>query len=63
MSRLQLEAFDLVKALFCEVNPIPVKAALAMMGKINGTLRNPLTEMEPENQERLKKEMEAYGLL
>ncbi len=61
--KLQLEAFDLVKALFCEVNPIPVKAALAMMGKINGTLRNPLTEMEPENQERLKKEMEAYGLL
>ena len=49
--RLQLEAIPLIKALFCEVNPIPVKAAFKIMGKSTGPLRMPLTEMEPENQE------------
>lgn len=61
--RLQLEAMDLCGALFCEVNPIPVKAALNMMGKEAGPLRKPLTEMEDANKERLKKAMKAYGLL
>ena len=58
--RLQLEAIPLIKALFCEVNPIPVKAAFKIMGKSTGPLRMPLTEMEPENQEILRA---AYGLI
>lgn len=60
--QLQLEAFDLVNALFCEVNPIPVKAALNMMGLEAGSLRLPLTEMEEKNKERLKAAMIAYGI-
>jgi 4-hydroxy-tetrahydrodipicolinate synthase len=60
---LQLKAMDLCNALFCEVNPIPVKKALEMMGMIGGTLRLPLTEMEPATTERLKKSMQEYGLL
>jgi 4-hydroxy-tetrahydrodipicolinate synthase len=59
---LQLEALDLVNALFCEVNPIPVKAALNMMGFEAGTLRLPLTDMEEKNKERLKAAMVAYGI-
>lgn len=61
--KLQLEAVDLVEALFCEVNPIPVKAAMNMMGWNVGTHRGPLTEIEPENRERLKKAMKEYGIL
>lgn len=59
---LQLEALDLVNNLFSEVNPIPVKAAMNMMGFEVGLLRSPLTEMEPQNQEKLKAAMTAYGL-
>lgn len=62
-ARLQLEAIPLVAELFCEVNPIPVKAAMNLMGKEVGPLRMPLTEMEPQNQARLKAAMEAYGLV
>lgn len=61
--RLQLEALDLCNALFCEVNPIPVKTALNLMGVEAGPLRMPLTAMEPANEERLKKAMKAYGIL
>ena len=61
--RLQLEAFDLIKALFSEVNPIPVKAALNMMGMEAGVLRAPLTEMEPQNQEKLRQAMTEYGIV
>ncbi|MCM1090885.1 MAG: 4-hydroxy-tetrahydrodipicolinate synthase [Muribaculum sp.] len=61
--KLQLEALDLCSALFCEVNPIPVKKALNLMGMEAGTLRMPLTEMEPANVERLEKAMKAYGIL
>ena len=60
---LQLKALPLVKALFCEVSPIPVKAAFKLMGKSAGPLRMPLTEMEPEHQERLRAAMKEYGLL
>ena len=60
---LQLKAIDLVDALFCEVNPIPVKTALNLMGKEVGPMRGPLCEMEEHNLARLKKAMEAYGLL
>ena len=59
---LQLKSLELIDALFCEVNPIPVKAALNLMGKEVGPLRGPLTEMEPQNQERLAKAMRAYGI-
>ena len=62
-ARLQLAAIPLIEALFCEVNPIPVKAAINMMGKGAGPLRLPLTEMEPQNQARLRAAMEAYGIL
>ena len=60
---LQLKAIPLITELFSEVNPIPVKAAMNMMGKGVGPLRMPLTEMEPQNQETLKKAMTAYGIL
>ncbi len=59
----QLRAMELCGALFCEVNPIPVKKALELMGMINGTLRMPLSEMEPANVKRLETAMKEYGLL
>lgn len=60
---LQLQAIPLINALFCEVNPIPVKAGMNLMGKETGPMRLPLTEMEPQNQEMLKKAMQEYGIL
>lgn len=60
--KLQLEAIDLIKSLFCEVNPIPVKTALDLMGMEAGPLRLPLTEMEPSNVERLKESLINYGI-
>ncbi len=59
---MQLKALPLVHALFCEVNPIPVKAALNLMGKEVGPLRMPMTEMEEAHQEVLKKAMEDFGI-
>ncbi len=59
---LQLKAIDLCGALFCEVNPIPVKKATELMGLSNGVMRMPLTEMEPQNAERLEKAMREYGI-
>lgn len=61
-TKLQLEAIPLAKALFSEVNPIPVKAALNMMGFEVGDLRRPLTPMEAENKEKLKEAMQKYGI-
>ncbi|MDA3847508.1 MAG: 4-hydroxy-tetrahydrodipicolinate synthase, partial [Vallitaleaceae bacterium] len=60
---LQLKILDLVDAAFCEVNPIPVKAALQMMGPAYdaGISRLPLTTMEPENLELLRRAMLTYG--
>ncbi len=60
---LQFKAYPLVKALFSEVNPIPVKTALKMIGFEAGPLRLPLTELEPQHQELLREEMKKYGLL
>lgn len=60
--RLQLEAIDLIKSLFCEVNPIPVKTALNLMGMEAGPLRLPLTEMEGANVERLEESLRNYGI-
>ena len=61
--KMQLEALPVINALFCEVNPIPVKAAMNLQGKEVATLRAPLTEMEPEHQEVLKKAMKELGIL
>ena len=58
----QLKYLDLVQALFSEVNPIPVKAALNLMGKQVGGYRYPLCEMMPDTHEKLRKVMEEYGL-
>jgi len=55
-------AVGLIEALFCEVNPIPVKTALNLMGWKVGPTRMPLCEMEPENEERLKKALADYGI-
>ena len=60
---IQLKAMPLIKALFCEVNPIPVKAAMNLMGKNVGEPRLPLTVMEPAHQEILKKAMKDFGIL
>ncbi|MDD3414441.1 MAG: 4-hydroxy-tetrahydrodipicolinate synthase [Lachnospiraceae bacterium] len=60
---IQFKAIELIKALFCEVNPIPVKKAMNLMGMEAGPLRRPLTEMEPENALRLANAMKAFGLL
>lgn len=54
-AKMQLDCLPLFDALFCEVNPIPAKAAMNMMGKNVGSLRAPLTEMEDHNKEILKK--------
>lgn len=61
--KLQLEYLSLINTLFIEVNPIPVKKALELMGMMGGTLRRPLTEMEEDNAAKLKKEMKAVGLI
>lgn len=60
---IQLKYLDVIHALFCEVNPIPVKAALNMMGKNSGVLRLPLTEMSEKNKAVLKAAMEEVGLI
>ena len=60
---LQLKYVPLIKALFSEVNPIPVKAAMNMMGMNVGPLRLPLTEMEDQNKAVLEQELRKVGLL
>ena len=59
----QLRAIELCDALFCEVNPIPVKEALNLMGKEVGPTHMPLSKMEPEHVEVLKTAMQNYGIL
>ncbi len=58
---LQLKAIPLVDALFCEVNPIPVKKGVALMGIAAGPLRMPLSEIEPAHEEKLRKAMADFG--
>lgn len=60
---IQLKAMPLISALFCEINPIPVKAALNLMGKNVGAPRMPLTEMEEKNREKLATAMRDFGIL
>ena len=59
---MQLDALPLIDALFSEVNPIPVKKALNLMGIKAGPLRKPLTEMEEANAKVLESEMKKYGI-
>ncbi len=61
--RMQLQLRKLCEALFWEVNPIPVKTALAMMGFCQELFRLPMCEMEEENREKLKGVLAAYGLI
>ena len=60
---LQLRLLPLVNALFCEVNPIPVKAAVSAMGYCENYLRLPLTPMEPQNEEKLLALMKAENII
>ncbi|MGD8385767.1 MAG: 4-hydroxy-tetrahydrodipicolinate synthase [Desulfobacteraceae bacterium] len=55
--------FPLCRAMFFETNPIPVKTALGLVGRIDGEMRLPLSPMAPANLEKLKQALEAYGLL
>lgn len=60
--KMQLDALPLIHALFCEVNPIPVKTAMNLMGKEVGPFRMPLCEMEEAHKEGLKNAMKDFGL-
>ena len=62
-ARMQIDYCDLIDALFCEVNPIPVKTAMRLMGWNVGKLRMPLSEMEPAHLEQLKTALKAHNLL
>jgi len=58
----QIKMLKLIKALFIETNPIPIKKAMEEMKLINGTLREPLVELEEEHKKILKREMRRYGI-
>lgn len=59
---LQLKALPLIEQLFCEVNPIPVKKAMQLMGVDCGPLRMPLTEISPEHEKNLAQAMKDFGI-
>lgn len=62
-TKMQLDSIGLIKALFCEVNPIPVKAALNMLGYQVGTPRLPLVEMSIDGKAKMEKELKKFGLI
>ncbi|MBR4695520.1 MAG: 4-hydroxy-tetrahydrodipicolinate synthase, partial [Selenomonadaceae bacterium] len=62
-AKLQIDLADLIDALFCEVNPIPVKAAMRLLGYEAGPLRMPLTDPEPAHLEQIKAALKKHGLL
>lgn len=62
-AKLQTELLDLINLLFCEVNPIPVKAAMAALGWCENYVRLPLTVMEKEHEEKLIASMKKHGLM
>lgn len=62
-TQMQLKSIDLVNSLFCEVNPIPVKEALNLMGYNFGIPRLPLVELSEKGKTRLKTSMENFGLI
>ena len=59
----QLDLIPFINALFCEVNPIPVKAAMSLMGYCENSLRSPLTAMEPEHEAKMAEIMKGLGLI
>jgi len=61
--KLHYRILPLSKAMFIETNPIPVKTAMKLFGRLNGEFRLPLCEMEKENEVKLKKALKNYGLL
>jgi 4-hydroxy-tetrahydrodipicolinate synthase len=61
--KMQIGYADLIDALFCEVNPIPVKVAMRKLGYAAGPLRMPLCEMEPEHEQQLEAALRNHGLL
>lgn len=62
-AELQLKLLDLCNTLFCEVNPVPVKTAMAAMGFCTEEIRLPLSEMEDENKEKLLRSMQRLDLI
>ncbi|MCI7331389.1 MAG: 4-hydroxy-tetrahydrodipicolinate synthase [Selenomonadaceae bacterium] len=62
-AKLQIAYTDLIDALFCEVNPIPVKVAMRKLGYAAGPLRAPLSEMEPAHEQQLEAALHNHGLL
>ena len=62
-TRMQLELLDLINAIFCEVNPVPVKTAMAMLGFCTEEFRLPLCEMEDATRARLTAAMKKHGLI
>lgn len=62
-ARMQLDYLKLINALFCEVNPVPVKTAMAAMGKCTEEMRLPLCEMDDGNKAKLLAVMKDHGLL
>lgn len=62
-AQLQIAYADLIDALFCEVNPIPVKVAMRKLGYAAGPLRMPLCEMEPAHEQQLEAALRNHGLL
>ncbi|HEX9883142.1 MAG TPA: dihydrodipicolinate synthase family protein, partial [Desulfobaccales bacterium] len=61
--RLHYKMWPLIEAMFIETNPVPVKAAVKMMGKITGEVRQPLCPLAPQNEEKLRQVMQKYGLI
>ena len=61
--KMQIEYTDLIDALFCEVNPIPVKVAMRKLGYAAGPLRMPLCEMEPAHEKQLEDALRNHGLI
>lgn len=62
-AQLQMKYIDLIDSLFCEVNPIPIKAAVEILGLCSGEMRLPLCEIESKNRDRLKASMKKIGLI
>ena len=60
--RMHYKLFNLIKAMFIETNPIPVKTAMNLMGLCSDELRLPMCAMDEKNKEKLIKEMKNYGL-
>lgn len=60
---LHLKLYPLIKTMFIETNPIPIKTAMSMLGMISEEFRLPMSEISPQNRERLREMLIKYGLL